>query len=182
MTDSASFIARIGAVDHRISARCVIVADGSGGRATAMAVIRRVSQTGSYGVGWVALFAVVVTLFEGWPVALVAAACVLGTLAANSAVKVVVRRPRPASTSFGNHATTYSMPSAHTSMAVVGATIMTMVAPGAAALWWGWTIILAVSRVLLGMHYIGDVLAGAVFGAVLAWLVVVPVMHVVGVA
>lgn len=146
-----------------------------------MTIVRRISQSGSYGVGWVALFAVVVTMLDGWLVAVAAAGCVLGTLALNTVVKEIIRRPRPASRAFDDHPTTFSMPSAHTSMAVVGASIMTLVAPALWLLWWGWTWVLAVSRIVLGMHYVGDVLAGACFGALLAVLVVPHVMHAAGV-
>jgi len=146
-----------------------------------MSVIRRVSQSGSYGVGWVLLFAVVVTALEGWIVALAAAGSVLGTLTVNTVVKEIIRRPRPAATAFDDHPTTFSMPSAHTSMAVVGATVMTLVAPAFWLLWWAWKCVLAVSRIVLGMHFVGDVVAGAAFGAVLARWVVVPIFHALGV-
>ncbi len=173
--------ASIDRIDRRISAKCVVRPDGSPRRVAAMSVLRRVSQSGSYGVGWVVLFAVVVTAIEGWAIALAAAGSVLGTLMINTVVKEIVRRPRPAATAFNDHPTTFSMPSAHTSMAVVGATVMTLVAPALWMLWWAWTCVLAVSRIVLGMHYIGDVVAGAVFGAVIARWIVVPVMHALGV-
>ncbi len=179
--DHAAPLAFLGRLDQQLSARCVVDPATSVRRGKIMTVVRRVSQSGSYGVGWVALFAVVVTLLEGWFVALVAAACVLGTLMLNTVVKEIIRRPRPASRAFDDHPTTFSMPSAHTSMAVVGASIMTMVAPAWALLWWGWTTVLAVSRIVLGMHYVGDVVAGAAFGAALATWVVPHVMRAAGV-
>jgi undecaprenyl-diphosphatase len=68
------------------------------------------------------------------------------------------------------------MPSAHTVMAVVGATCMCMVAPVAWPLWWGWALLLAWSRVYLGMHYLGDVLVGALLGAVISLAIAYPAM------
>lgn len=167
--------------DRQISARCVVNPAGSARRTATMSVIRRVSQSGSYGVGWVVLFAVVVTALEGWVVACAAAGSVLGTLMINTVVKEIIRRPRPSATAFNDHPTTFSMPSAHTSMAVVGATVMTLVAPALWPLWWAWTCVLAISRIVLGMHFVGDVLVGALFGAALARWVVTPIFHALGV-
>lgn len=171
-----TLVARLDRIDRAISARLLMRPENGSGR-MAMVAVRRISQTGSYGVGWVLLFAIVATWLEGWRVAAAAACCVLATLVLNTGVKLVVRRPRPGVRSFGDQPTTYSMPSAHTSMAIVGATAMTMIEPGLAALWWGWALVLAVSRVLLGMHYLGDVIAGAAFGILVACLAAVPVLH-----
>lgn len=175
---SPAFLARLDALDRRFSTWC-LVAPGDGRRRTLMGIVRRLSQTGSYGVGWIVLFAVVVTAVEGWKVAALAAACVVGTLATNTVVKEIVRRPRPVRTSFEDHPSSFSMPSAHTSMAVVGAAIMSAIAPALWPLWWAWTLLLATSRIVLGMHYVGDVVMGAVFGALLARFVAVPLIHLV---
>lgn len=148
-----------------------------GGRHFVMGAVRRISQTGSYGVGWIVLFAVVATWLQGPLAAFVAAACVVGTLGANTIIKQSVKRPRPASRAFDHQPTTYSMPSAHTAMAVVGAATMSVIAPQAWWLWWAWAIVLAISRVLLGMHYVADVLVGALFGAALAVIVAVPLVQ-----
>lgn len=141
-----------------------------------VSVVHRASQTGSYGVIWVLLFAVVATWLAGWKAAVVASACVLGSLMLNTLIKSQIERPRPADNPIGHQPTTHSMPSAHTVMAVVGATCMTIVAPAAAPLWWGWMLILAGSRVYLGMHYLGDVLVGAILGAIIASTIAWPLM------
>jgi len=40
-----------------------------------------------------------------------------------------------------------------------------------AGLWaWVFTIVVALSRVIGGMHYLGDVLAGAIVGSAVAWI------------
>lgn len=64
----------------------------------------------------------------------------------------------------------YSFPSGHTLHAVA---FTVMLIPHYPALAWPlvpFTILVAMSRVILGMHYPSDVLAGAVIGAVLAGL------------
>jgi undecaprenyl-diphosphatase len=99
---------------------------------------------------------------------------ILGTLMLNTAVKLVVRRPRPTG-AHGHTPRSYSFPSAHSSMAVVGASAMTVLEPALAVLWWAIAALLAASRVLLGAHYLGDVVAGALLGALVA-TVAVPVL------
>lgn len=167
-------IDRLAAIDRTISARLTPHAAASKDAAWVVAVLR-FSQTGSYGIGWVLLFAVVVTYLEGPLVAVLASACVLGMLLLNTGIKLLVRRPRPHNV-VGERPTTYSFPSAHTSMAMVGASIMDVVEPDLLLLWWGWAVLLALSRIILGMHYIFDVAAGAVLGALIGIYVAVPLL------
>lgn len=175
-----SLLTSLDALDRRISRR--LFADPATGRhAVWLAATHRISQTGSYGIGWVALFAVVVTVLEGWQLAALAAACVLGTLLVNTGIKLLVRRPRPRyDNPVGERPRTFSMPSAHTSMAVVGASSMTLVAPKATVLWCAWAVVLAASRIVLGMHYVGDVVCGVLLGLALGLLVAVPLLQQAG--
>ncbi len=157
---------RIADLDRRLSAALAAVLARPGRERIARAVIR-ISETGSYGIGWIVLFAVVAVLGAGWQQALVAAGSVVVALLVNSLVKLVVRRPRPVSP-VGQAPSSWSFPSAHTTMAVVGAACMTVLLPALTALWVAVAVVLAASRVLLGVHYVGDVLAGALLGLALA--------------
>lgn len=170
---------RLNDLDRSISGRLVARPE-PGRRYLWLEFVHRLSQTGSYGVGWVVLFGVMVTMIDGWKLALLASGCVLGTLLVNTGIKLLIRRPRPRFNPIGHSPNSYSMPSAHTAMAVVGAAIMTVVAPALVVVWWAWTVSLAVSRVILGMHYAGDVLAGAALGALLAWFVALPLLELAG--
>lgn len=138
--------------------------------------MQRLSQSGSYGFAWIALFATAALVAEGAVYALVASACVWGTLALNTAVKLGVRRPRP-EFAVAHAPRSYSFPSAHTSMAVVGATAMTLAMPALTAAWWAFTVTLAITRVMLGAHYAGDVLAGLALGALVSTLVAAPLLE-----
>lgn len=168
---------RLDALDRRVSAALVVSPRADGSPRPWVVPLRRFSEAGSYGIGWIVLFALVGVLSDGIARGIVAAACVVGTLALNTVVKHLIRRPRPVTKAIDHAPTTYSMPSAHTSMAMVGAATMSVIVPELTGLWWAVAVGLAVSRVLLGMHYLADVLAGAVFGILLGVLVAAPLVE-----
>jgi undecaprenyl-diphosphatase len=62
----------------------------------------------------------------------------------------------------------YSFPSGHTLHAVCFTTLATAHVPELAVLLVPFTLLVAASRVVLGMHYPSDVLAGAAIGMALA--------------
>jgi len=64
----------------------------------------------------------------------------------------------------------FSFPSGHTLHAVAFTLVALAHYPGLAWLLWPFTLLVAVSRVVLGLHYPSDVLSGAALGAALAWL------------
>jgi undecaprenyl-diphosphatase len=116
--------------------------------------------------------------------ALVPLAAYLGGDATVYVVRLVVKRPRPASANFpgpdairGIHETSWSFPSGHaTACAAVLFAIFGMVALRRRA-GWPWlvalaaSVVVACSRLVLGVHWFTDVTVGAVVGAV--WGVVV---------
>lgn len=63
-----------------------------------------------------------------------------------------------------------SFPSSHAANAFMLATLLAaLLRRGSWPLWYGLAALVALSRVYLGLHYPGDVLAGAVLGAGLTW-------------
>lgn len=120
---------------------------------------------------------VVLLVMRWWRGAVVVAAARVGELVCESAVKALVARPRPALVDPVAHASGSSFPSGHAggSAAVYGALALLgvagvarwarlMLVTGAALL----VGAVAVSRVLLGVHYPSDVAAGVALG--LAWV------------
>lgn len=175
-------LARLDELDRRASAFLVVKPRADGSPRRWLVVLRRFSEAGSYGVGWIALFAVVGVVSDGLLRGAAAAAMVVLMLGANTVVKRVIRRPRPVARAIAHAPTTYSMPSAHSSMAMVGASTMQVIVPEQAVLWWGVALGLAASRVLLGMHYLADVLAGVLLGLACGLFVAAPVVAMVGAA
>ncbi|HEX6402353.1 MAG TPA: phosphatase PAP2 family protein [Pseudonocardiaceae bacterium] len=124
-----------------------------------------------------AVVVVLLLVLRWWRAAVVIAAARVGELVCESAVKAFVARPRPALVDPVAHASGYSFPSGHAggSAAVYGALALLGVA--GVARWARLVLVtgaallvgaVAVSRVLLGVHYPSDVAAGVALG--LAWV------------
>lgn len=142
------------------------------GDTAAVPVARGLSHAGEHALGWLALGA------AGWLSGhrrqewAVGTAGVVAAHAAGVVVKRVVRRPRPALPdvpALVSTASRLSFPSAHscsTAAAVVGFGPL-VGRPALVSV----TAAMLVSRVLLGVHYPSDVLAGAALGAGVATVV-----------
>lgn len=135
-----------------------------------------VSRLGD-GVFWYALMAALL-VSEGW-----AAAPVVGKMLLTGAIclglykwlKARTTRPRPCARHERIQPRVapldeYSFPSGHTLHAVAFTLIALHHYPGLAWLLLPFTVLVALSRVVLGLHYPSDVLAGALIGAGLALL------------
>lgn len=89
-------------------------------------------------------------------------------------IKRWIARPRPSIDT--NHLErvrpldVFSFPSGHVMHAVACSIVLTAYFPGAAAVLWPLTILISLSRVILGLHYPSDVIAGAALGATVALL------------
>ncbi len=99
-----------------------------------------------------------------------ATGAVAGTYAANTALKLVVRRVRPELSDLPpltSTPTRFSFPSAHSSTSFAGALAYSRAGfPGAPL--YALAVGLALSRLYLGVHYPSDVLAGALLGLAVA--------------
>jgi len=158
-----------------------LVANRWGTRQVVRAYFRMVSRLGD-GAFWYALMAMF-ALFEGWR-GLSAASHMLATGAVAAVLyrklKRWTKRPRPFATDARIQAwiaplDEFSFPSGHTLHAVSFTLVALAYYPALAWLLLPFTLSVAISRVVLGMHYPSDVLAATAIGGALAslslWLV-----------
>jgi membrane-associated phospholipid phosphatase len=110
-----------------------------------------------------------------WSALLVGVATLVAAQAAN-ALKTVFHRPRPFAqelwSGLGSLPSSASMPSGHAATAAAGAVALGMLVPRARPAAYALAGLVCVSRVYLGVHFAGDVLAGALLGALIAAVVV----------
>ena len=74
----------------------------------------------------------------------------------------------------------FSFPSGHTLHAVMVTTVLGWVQPILLILMLPFTVLVALSRMVLGLHYPSDVVIGALIGAVVAIAIILcaPVLHI----
>ncbi len=89
------------------------------------------------------------------------------------AIKFLVRRRRPEGEWGGIYRNTdpHSFPSGHAARAFLIAVIGTALGPSwLAVVLWLWAPLVALARVAMGVHYLSDVIAGAILGVAVALL------------
>jgi undecaprenyl-diphosphatase len=129
------------------------------------------SVVGYFGLIWIALAAPVAYVAKRnvlFSVALTAA-CVWAADLLALALKAAVDRPRPFETNpeadpLIGATVGQSMPSGHAATSFAGAVILTYLLPRGAPLFFLLAAAIGFSRVYVGVHYVSDVLVGALLG------------------
>jgi undecaprenyl-diphosphatase len=143
------------------------------------------SLAANYGILWYVVALLPWLLGEPRPLAraLFVAAPVTAVEAAGYVIKHLVARPRPPIADPRHPSqiplpASKSFPSSHASMAVVGTFTVGAMYPDSIPVLVALAAVLCFSRVYLGVHYLGDVLGGLLFGLLLGscwvWLAAVP--------
>jgi membrane-associated phospholipid phosphatase len=111
------------------------------------------------------------SFWKKWAVLLFVGISLLAALVMG--IKFIVRRRRPEGEWGGIYRNTdpHSFPSGHAARAFLIAVLATGLGPSWLAVsLWIWAPLVALARVAMGVHYVSDIVAGAVFGAVVAWV------------
>jgi undecaprenyl-diphosphatase len=105
-----------------------------------------------------------------WPAAVQALlALALTIFVVDVIAKPAFNRPRPYDMhpdtgALVDKPSTSSLPSGHAANAVAGAYVLSRLAPEARAIFWPLALLIAFSRIYLGVHYPGDIVVGAIIG------------------
>jgi undecaprenyl-diphosphatase len=147
------------------------------GAATRAWVVRVLNAVSRVGDGWIWYVVVACLPWAGGPTGPSASVRMIGVSLVNLAIYFIVKRwiarPRPFRTCPGIRECTrsldeYSFPSGHTLHSVACSLILTVYYPVLGFIVWPLTLLIAVSRVVLGVHYPSDVIVGALIGAITA--------------
>ncbi len=147
---------------------------GASTRSWVVSVLAAVSRIGD---GWLWYGIVVCLPWAGGPVGTSASIRMFGVglvdIVIYKIVKRWIARPRPFRTCAGirecaRSLDEFSFPSGHTLHSVACSLILTAYYPAFALFVWPFTVLVAVSRVILGLHYPSDVIVGALIGAATA--------------
>lgn len=149
----------------------------------AVAVFGAASTVGDFSMVWHAVGLLAVMASRISVAQAIALSCALGieSLIVNQGIKRIFRRQRP--TTGGDHRfdirtpRTSSFPSGHASSATFAAVILTSYSGWPlAVIWCVIAVVVAMSRVVVRIHHLSDIVGGVIAGITLSW-VAVPIIE-----
>lgn len=157
---------RIIELDARLSSR-LRVAEKPGFWRTVAMILAHSGDSWFWGAALVVIWLLSDAFWRRWAIVLLAAISVLA--AAVMSLKFIIRRRRPEGDwgSIYRNTDPHSFPSGHAARAFLIAVLATVLGPaGLAIALWIWAPMVSLARVAMGVHYLSDVVAGSILGAI----------------
>ena len=140
-------------------------------------IMKTISYCGNLGVIWLIVIAIMYYYKPTRHVSIyVLLAIIFATLAGQITIKSIVKRPRPCHTYPEVNIllpvpTDLSFPSGHTTSSFACSTVLFIFFPILGIIAYTWAALTGFSRIYLFVHYLSDVLTGAVLGTIIGYLV-----------
>jgi undecaprenyl-diphosphatase len=159
-------------IDARLSSR-LRVAEMPGFRRTVAMILAHSGDSWFWGAALVVIWLLSDAFWKRWALVMLAAISVLAAVVMG--LKFIIRRRRPEGNwgSIYRNTDPHSFPSGHAARAFLIAVLSMALGPaGLASALWIWAPLVSLARVAMGVHYVSDVLAGSILGAMaglVAW-------------
>lgn len=165
---------RIIQLDARLSSR-LRVAEMPGFRRSVAMVLAHSGDSWFWGAALVVTWLLSDAFWKRWAIVMLASISILAAVVMS--LKFIIRRRRPEGNwgSIYRNTDPHSFPSGHAARAFLIAVLAMALGPaGLAIVLWIWAPFVSLARVAMGVHYLSDVVAGAILGAIaglVAWQV-----------
>jgi undecaprenyl-diphosphatase len=159
-------------LDARLSSR-LRVAEMPGFRRTVAMILAHSGDSWFWGAALVVMWLLSDAFWKRWAVLMLAAISILAAVVMG--LKFIIRRRRPEGDwgSIYRNTDPHSFPSGHAARAFLIAVLALALGPaGLAVALWIWAPLVSLARVAMGLHYVSDVVAGSILGAIaglIAW-------------
>lgn len=157
-------------LDARLSSQ-VRVADKPGALRAIAVFFAHSGDSWFWAIGLLALWLSGDSFWKEWAVVQLGSISLLAAMVLLIKFRIKRKRPEGEWGRVYRFSDPHSFPSGHAARAFLIATIATGLGPpGLAAVLWIWAPLVALARVAMGVHYVSDIIAGAFFGVIVAWI------------
>ena len=140
-------------------------------------IMKAISYCGNLGVIWLIIIALTYYYKPTRDMSIyILLAIIFATLAGQITIKSIVKRPRPCHTYpevkiLLPVPTDLSFPSGHTTSSFACSTVLFIFSPILGIIAYTWAALTGFSRIYLFVHYVSDVMTGALLGTIIGYLV-----------
>jgi membrane-associated phospholipid phosphatase len=157
-------------LDARLSSQ-MSVAEKPGVLRSIAVILAHSGDSWFWAIGLFALWISGDSFWKEWAVVQFGGICLLAVTVLLIKFRIKRKRPEGEWGRIYRLSDPHSFPSGHAARAFLIATIASGLGPSSLAIaLWVWAPLVALARVAMGVHFLSDVLAGAVFGIFIAWV------------